>query len=548
MLSLALAVLQLSGTDLQEFLRAARAADKALVAVELESAKKSFERVLELDPANANASYGLACVEAKASRKLEALEWLGVAIERGYREPALAAWDKDLATLHDDATFKALLVAMAPEPLDDPQSTMIWDRRSKSGVTEVDIDRAGKRIVAGCADGTLALYDAFSGAELGRSAKLGDTIWDLRFSPDAALVAALTCDGNLHLCDAASLETRAQLRALTPPKEQDKFPCGWLFGAELEFNSDGSRVFAAARDRRGVLANTKGEIVASLDDLRGWFFDVPVAWNHDGSKLAYGVEKELRFRNGRTGEPETTALATPSGISSLAFSPDGKWIATGHDDGRTRLWSTSDRAPARETEAFRDWLTSDFGIGRVAFSPNSARLAFTTFSGSYTGILDVASMAQLGLSDFIGGRMGEPLIPRWSADGTQVWSTYASGVMQVLVQEVAPYRETRIGTGRTPSASATDLGAFANGAAVAALSSSRRRVLWRNVPLGREGHMLQTPEGYFDTSSDDLADGMYWQSVNTDRARELLTIATRAFDPKRVRASQQGVELATVKW
>lgn len=548
MLSLAFVVLQLSATDLQEFLRAARAADKALVAGELESARASFERVLELDPANANASYGLACVEAKALRKPQALEWLGLAIERGFREPALAKWDKDLASLHEDAAFKAFLVAMAPQALDNPQPTTIWDRRSRTGVKEVDIDRAGKLIVAGCSDGTLALYDASNGAELRRSAKLGDAIWDLSFSPDAALVAALTYDGNLHLCDAISLEQRHQLKALAPAKSAADSNSGWSFGAQVEFNRDGSRVIAAARDRLGVLANTKGEVVATLDDLQGWFCDVPVAWNHDGSKLAYAVGKKLRFRDGTTGARETTTLAAWSGICSLAFSPDGKWIATGHDDGFTRLWNAAVFECVQESEKFFDWATDDFEIASVAFSPDGTRLAYTTTIGAYAGILDVQTFKSLGRSDHLGGRMGEPLVPQWSADGSQVWSTYASGVMRVLVQDVAPYRETWLGVGRTPMRSNTDIAAFASAGGVAVLSSAQRRILWRNVPLGRAGHMLQTPEGYFDTSVDDLEGMVSERRTTANEVHELPSIATRAFDPKRVRASQQGVELAPVKW
>lgn len=478
----------------------------------------------------------------------QALEWLGLAIERGFREPALAKWDKDLASLHEDAAFKAFLVAMAPQALDNPQPTTIWDRRSKSDVNEVDIDRGGKHVVAGCEDGTLALYDAASGAELRRSAKLGDTIWDLRFSPDASLVAALTCDGNLHFCDATTLEQRARLQALTPSKPDDDDRCGWIFGAQVEFNRDGSRVIAAARDRLGVLANTKGELVATLDDLHGWFFDVPIAWNHDGSRLAYARGAELRFRSGATGELQVTKLAAPSEIGSLAFSPDGKWIATGHDDGFTRLWNASDLKYERESKKFVDWASSDFGIGRVAFSPDSTRLAFTTYSGAYTGIFDAANMAQIGLSDFLGGRMGEPLVPRWSAEGSQVWSTYASGVMRVLVQDVAPYRETWLGVGRTPMRSNTDIAAFASAGGVAVLSSAQRRILWRYVPLGRAGHMLQTPEGYFDTSVDDLEGMVSEQRTTANEVHELPSIATRAFDPRRIRASQQGVELAPVKW
>ncbi|MBN1956043.1 MAG: PD40 domain-containing protein, partial [Anaerolineae bacterium] len=59
-------------------------------------------------------------------------------------------------------------------------------------------------------------------------------------------------------------------------------------------------------------------------------------------------------------------------ITALAFSPDGRWLATGSADSTARLWDLTAAAPSTESRVLRG---HDGGIISVAFSPDGRWLA-----------------------------------------------------------------------------------------------------------------------------------------------------------------------------
>ena len=103
-----------------------------------------------------------------------------------------------------------------------------------------------------------------------------------------------------------------------------------------------------------------------------------VAFSPDGRLLATAGsdDKTARLWDPATGEHRRTLTGHTGGVSGVAFSPDGRLLATASDDKTARLWD-----PA--TGEHRRTLTGHDGLVHgVAFSPDGRLLATASFDGT----------------------------------------------------------------------------------------------------------------------------------------------------------------------
>jgi WD40 repeat protein len=95
-----------------------------------------------------------------------------------------------------------------------------------------------------------------------------------------------------------------------------------------------------------------------------------LAFSPNGQLLASASRDGLALTKLATATaPGTTKWLDPAGSSSAAFSPDGRYLAVGHDEGAVMLWNLASHQPV--TLALRPGP-----ILSVAFSPDSQRLAY----------------------------------------------------------------------------------------------------------------------------------------------------------------------------
>lgn len=210
----------------------------------------------------------------------------------------------------------------------------------------------------------------------------------------------------------------------------------------------------------------KGPITpANIDDLRKLArLDLDdmlndLAWSPDGSLLAAATGSGVRvFETGHLGEvltialseynfaldfsPDGTSLAFSRGsaieivhlpdgrpirrleghtdvVTDLAFSPDGKFLASGGNDGRLRVWRMADGAQAGSATSPSEFETL------VAYSPKGGLIASTVTLGDYAGDGDIRL---------------------WKAPGAQADKVMEANVWGIAALDFAPNANLVIGS------------------------------------------------------------------------------------------------------
>jgi WD40 repeat protein len=181
------------------------------------------------------------------------------------------------------------------------------------------------------------------------------------FSPKGDVLVVAGFSGEIRLFDAITGEALEALAAL--PSQV------W----ELAFNPVGEQL-AASTFSTGVFLTCfpHGELIWNHGE-RGRVCMLSVAFSPDGTRLAAGgVATGVMLLEVESGKV-TAELPVPAPVGDLAYSPDGKWLATGSDDNKIRLWDTTDNSLA-------ETLVGHTGfVNGVTFSPDGSLL----ISGSH---------------------------------------------------------------------------------------------------------------------------------------------------------------------
>ena len=94
-----------------------------------------------------------------------------------------------------------------------------------------------------------------------------------------------------------------------------------------------------------------------------------LAFSPDGRILATGDDTVVRLHDVATSQPIGPALHHHDHVEALAFSPDGRTLAAGFTDATARLWDVATSRPVGPP------LPHHRRIGALAFSPDGRTLA-----------------------------------------------------------------------------------------------------------------------------------------------------------------------------
>jgi WD40 repeat protein len=237
-------------------------------------------------------------------------------------------------------------------------STLRFRISGADSITGFSYSRDGATLALGSATGRIWLRSAQDGSVISTLARQSDGISSVAFSPSGGLLITLALNGLLTVWEPGQREPSVTYSEVPPARS-------------LAFSSDSTFVATASEDGvRTLPILWKG--TPSLFDGTSSVFQV--LFSPDGSRLATVSEDEERIDAWYTnGELFQTFPGHDGGALAVRFTPDGRELITGGQDGRLKIWSLFSEFTFKESGS----------ITGLAYAASGRRLATMTWSNAY---------------------------------------------------------------------------------------------------------------------------------------------------------------------
>jgi WD40 repeat protein len=211
------------------------------------------------------------------------------------------------------------------------------------------------------ADANVAhLWDLQTGAETRRLLGHQEKVNTVAFSPDGQF--ALTGSGTGY-----DKEISVRLWNPSTGEELRRFEGHTGFIRRAVFSPNGRYLATGSNDGTARLWDVATG--KELKRFQGYMIGVGLAFSPDSRLFAVNQAKDINLFDIETGNLLHTFTGHESFVTSVAFSPDGRFLLTGSQDKTARLWDTNTGASLRQFTGHKGGgISPDWGDIFVAFS------------------------------------------------------------------------------------------------------------------------------------------------------------------------------------
>jgi WD40 repeat protein/uncharacterized caspase-like protein len=225
-------------------------------------------------------------------------------------------------------------------------------------VNNIRFSPNNKAIATATPDGAIALWNT-DGTLLTTLKGHTAPVFSLNFSPDGKTLISGSADMSIRLWNIEGIEKKA------------------IPATSTSFSPDGTTIAVAGKDGSLQLwerdENHTIKLLANLNKSN--LPKYTVGFSPDGNILATDEDKTIQLWNVSDRTLKQTLTGHQGRVTSIAFSPNGKILASGDDNKTIRLWDVADGS-------FKQTLTGHQGrITSIAFSTDGKLLASSSDDG-----------------------------------------------------------------------------------------------------------------------------------------------------------------------
>jgi WD40 repeat protein len=292
-------------------------------------------------------------------------------------------YGKELVLTHTKGVGKVSISADGKRLLtcsDGDKKLRLWDADTGNelrvfeghtdGVISAALSPDGKRALSGGGDMTVRLWDADSGKELRQMTGHTAPVWAVAFGPEGQALSGGCGDGTMRLWD---LNTGQQAAVFSVSAT--------VYSVSVAYSAQARLAATYTWNRIRLWDLETGKEVRKWN---GHGYDWPpiMCFSPDGKRLlSPSVAGPLHIWNVESGqelkqiEAHTETINESRGASCAAFSPDGKRIVSG-GAGIVRVWDAESGQELRKYEGHTAVVSS------VAFFPDGKRIASASEDGT----------------------------------------------------------------------------------------------------------------------------------------------------------------------